>query len=99
MTYHQHAHRLICHYCGKTKIIPKKCPVCGSSAIRHFGIGTEQVEEYVRKYFKNARVARMDFDTTRQKNSYETIYKKMIDGDIDILIVTQMIAKVWILKM
>lgn len=93
MTYHQHAHRLICHYCGKTKMIPNKCPVCGSSAIRHFGIGTEQVEEYVRKYFKNARVARMDFDTTRQKNSYVTIYKKMIDGDIDILIGTQMIAK------
>ena len=93
MTYHRYAGRLICHYCGKTKVIPKTCPVCGSNAIRHFGAGTEQVEEYTRQLFPDKRIARMDFDTTRQKNAYEELYKKMQNRKIDILIGTQMIAK------
>lgn len=93
MTYHKGAKRLICHYCGKTKRVPVFCPVCGSNKIRHFGAGTEKLELETKRMFPNARVARMDFDTTRRKNAYETIYRKMKDHEIDILIGTQMIAK------
>lgn len=93
MTYHKGAKRLICHYCGKTKRLPDLCPVCGSNKIRHFGAGTEKLELETKRMFPNARVERMDFDTTRRKNAYETIYQKMKDHEIDILIGTQMIAK------
>ena len=93
MTYHKGAKRLICHYCGKTKRLPDLCPVCGSNKIRHFGAGTEKLELDTKRMFPDARVERMDFDTTRRKNSYETIYRKMKDHEIDILIGTQMIAK------
>lgn len=93
MTYHKKENLLICHYCGRTKKLPNTCPVCGSKKIKDFGIGTEQVEEITKKTFPEARVLRMDRDTTTKKDSHLEIYNKMNNGDIDILIGTQMIAK------
>lgn len=93
MTYHKRENLLICHYCGRTKRYPESCPVCGSKKIKEFGIGTEQVEDITRKTFPNARVQRMDRDTTARKNAHSNIYNEMNEGKIDILIGTQMIAK------
>ena len=92
MTYHRSG-LLVCHYCGKTKRAPKKCPKCDSKYVKFFGAGTERVEEEVKKYFKDARVLRMDVDTTRGKDSYEKIYNTFKEGKADILIGTQMISK------
>lgn len=92
MTYHRSG-LLVCHYCGKTKRSPEKCPKCDSKYVKFFGAGTQRVEEEVKKYFKNARVLRMDVDTTRGKDSYENIYNSFKEGKADILIGTQMISK------
>ncbi len=92
MTYHRSG-LLVCHYCGKTKRAPQKCPKCDSKYVKFFGAGTERVEEEVKKYFKDARVLRMDVDTTRGKDSYEKIYNTFKEGKADILIGTQMISK------
>ncbi len=93
MTYHRNIDKVRCHYCGLAIGPPKICPVCRSKYIRYFGVGTEQVEEYTKNAFPNARVARMDFDTTSKKGSYEDILGTMKNGEIDILIGTQMISK------
>ncbi|MBS6185009.1 MAG: primosomal protein N', partial [Clostridium celatum] len=92
MTYHRSG-LLVCHYCGKTKRAPQKCPKCDSKYVKFFGAGTQRVEEEVKKYFKDARVLRMDVDTTRGKDSYENIYNSFKEGKADILIGTQMISK------
>ena len=73
MTYHNNGY-LVCHYCGNTEKMPKLCPKCGSNYVKHFGVGTEKLEEAVHHYFKEAKVLRMDVDTTRKKNSNEEIY-------------------------
>lgn len=93
MTYHKRQNLLICHYCGRTKKLPDRCPVCGSEKIKEFGIGTEQVQEITKRTFPQARVARMDRDTTTKKNSHLNIYNAMNNNNIDILIGTQMLAK------
>lgn len=93
LTYHSDKKYLICHYCGSTAEIPKVCPKCGSKYVKYFGVGTERVEREVKKIFSNARVLRMDKDTTGKKNSYELIYNSFKNGGADILIGTQMIAK------
>lgn len=93
MTYHRNIDRLRCHYCGLAIPSPKICPVCKSNYIKYFGVGTEQVEEYTKKMFPGALVARMDFDTTSKKGSYDKILGSMKRGEIDILIGTQMISK------
>lgn len=90
------AHRgqkLVCHYCGYQIPMPKLCPHCGSPYIGTFGIGTQKVETMVQKEFPNARVLRMDMDTTRKKHSHEEILSAFSDGEADILIGTQMIVK------
>ncbi|WP_235829611.1 primosomal protein N' [Clostridium nigeriense] len=92
MTYHKNGY-LLCHYCGHGQIQPKTCPKCKSKYVKHFGTGTERVEEEVKKYFKNVKVLRMDMDTTRNKNSHEAIYNAFKNGEGDILIGTQMISK------
>lgn len=92
MTYHKNGY-LICHYCGYTERQQKICPKCKSKYVKHFGAGTERVEEEVKKYFKDARVLRMDVDTTRTKNSHEDIYNLFKNKKGDILIGTQMISK------
>ncbi len=92
MTYHRSG-LLVCHYCGKTKRAPQKCPKCDSKYVKFFGAGTQRVEEEAKKYFKDARVLRMDVDTTRSRDSYENIYNTFKEGKADILIGTQMISK------
>ncbi|HHX60188.1 MAG TPA: primosomal protein N' [Epulopiscium sp.] len=93
MTYHSKKQNLMCHYCGKHAQNPKVCPACQSKFIRYFGDGTQKVEEEAKMFFPNARVGRMDMDTTTKNNSHETILKDFKDGKIDILVGTQMIAK------
>ncbi|OFI07667.1 primosomal protein N' [Clostridium acetireducens DSM 10703] len=93
MTYHSSSKILSCHYCGSKKNITKKCPKCGSKYVKYFGVGTEKVENEVRKYFPKAKTIRMDFDTTRKKHSYENIYNYFKEGKADVLIGTQMVAK------
>lgn len=92
-TYHSSENQLRCHYCGKKTEVPKICPECGSKYIKYFGAGTQKVEEEVRRYFPNARVLRMDMDTTTKKNSHKQILTTFGNGEADILIGTQMIAK------
>ncbi|WP_256310266.1 primosomal protein N' [Tissierella carlieri] len=93
MTYHRNMNKLRCHYCGLAINPPSICPVCKSNYIKYFGIGTEKVEELARELFPNARIARMDMDTTTGKGSHESILEDMKNGKIDILIGTQMISK------
>ena len=82
-----------CHYCGHEERVPTECPECSSEHIRFFGTGTQKVEEEITKLFPEARVLRMDVDTTRTKGSHERILKQFGDGEADILLGTQMIAK------
>lgn len=93
MTYHKGTGLLRCHYCGNTKKMVTECPECGSKFIKQFGIGTQKVEEEVLNLFPEARVLRMDKDTTVAKSSYEDIYEKVKNHEVDILVGTQMIAK------
>lgn len=93
MTYHKNKDRLICHYCGREKQLHDRCPSCGSEAIKEFGAGTELLEEEVRKYFPSANIVRADADTMRIKGAYNRVYHDMLNGKIDILLGTQMIAK------
>lgn len=83
----------MCHYCGRAQKVEKVCPKCKSKYVKFFGAGTERVEVEVKKYFKNAKILRMDVDTTRNKNSYESIYNSFKNKEADILIGTQMISK------
>ncbi|MGM9974053.1 MAG: primosomal protein N' [Clostridiaceae bacterium] len=92
LTYHNNG-RLICHYCGHQEASRSTCPKCSSSYVKYFGVGTEKLEKEINKTFPSARTIRMDFDTTRKKNSYEEIYKSFKNGEADILLGTQMIAK------
>lgn len=93
MTVHKTSNRLRCHYCGATKIIPVVCPNCASNYIRTFGIGTEKIEEEVRKSYPKANIERMDSDTVKKRNDYDIVLNKMKERKIDILIGTQMITK------
>ena len=93
MTYHSVENVLRCHYCGQEKNIPTVCPECGSSYIKYFGVGTQRVEEEVKKIFPNVSTLRMDNDTTRTKDAHATLLEQFRRGDARILIGTQMIAK------
>lgn len=92
-TYHAKENILLCHYCGKSVPVPSVCPQCGSSYIRRFGTGTQKVEEEVKKYFPEARVLRMDMDTTKGKYSHGAILNAFRKQEAEILIGTQMVAK------
>ena len=85
--------QLKCHYCGYSEPMPTECPDCHSKYIGTFGLGTQQVEEMVRKTFDGARVLRMDADTTSGKDGHENILKQFEEGEADVLIGTQMIVK------
>ena len=85
--------RLICHYCGYETVKPEICPSCGSPHIGGFKAGTQQIEKVIEKEFPKARVLRMDFDTTRTKDSYEKILASFAKHEADILVGTQMIVK------
>ena len=93
LTLHKKQGLMICHYCGYTQPIPKTCPNCHSSLINDIGLGTEKIEEEVAKLFPNAKVARMDLDTTRSKNAYKQIIDDFSEHKVDILIGTQMVTK------
>lgn len=93
LTYHSYSSNLTCHYCGAKQQMVSTCPRCKSKYVKYFGIGTEQLEEHVKKAFPEAKTIRMDFDTTREKNSYERIYNSFRNQEGNILIGTQMVAK------
>ena len=92
MTYHKATNSLVCHYCGHSTRIPSKCPKCGSE-MRTQGFGTERLEEEIHGLFPEARVARMDLDSTRKKDAYQTIIDQFANHEVDILIGTQMVTK------
>lgn len=93
LTYHKQNHHLKCHYCGYETYMPKQCPSCQSEHIRFFGTGTQKVEEAITKTYPEARVIRMDNDTTSRKGAHEKMLKQFGNGEADILLGTQMIAK------
>ncbi len=93
MAYHKDKNLLCCHYCGMSMALPEVCPHCGSKAIRHFGIGTERVCDEISKLFPQARVARLDSDVMNKKGAHQRIISEMREGQLDILVGTQMIAK------
>lgn len=93
LTYHRYNEKLKCHYCGYEQFVPTICPECSSDHIRYFGTGTQKVEEELMKLFPEARVLRMDVDTTKQKGAHEEILENFGAGKADILLGTQMIAK------
>ena len=93
LTYHRAHEQLKCHYCGHEDRVPSACPQCKSEHIRFFGTGTQKVQDEVAKLFPEARVIRMDVDTTRQKGSHERLLRQFSEGKADILLGTQMIAK------
>ena len=92
MTYHKATNSLVCHYCGHSTRIPSKCPKCGGE-MRTQGFGTERLEEEIQGLFPEARVARMDLDSTRKKDAYQTIIDRFAKHEVDILIGTQMVTK------
>jgi primosomal protein N' (replication factor Y) len=93
LTYHKGINKLNCHYCGYNSDMPAKCGNCGSSGLVTRGFGTEKIEDEIKIIFPSARVARMDHDTTKGKNSFNRIIRTFEDRRIDILIGTQMISK------
>ncbi|WP_339249612.1 primosomal protein N' [Sporosarcina sp. FSL W8-0480] len=93
LTYHRANERLKCHYCGHEEYVPLVCPECESEHIRFFGTGTQKAEEEIYRLFPEARVLRMDVDTTRQKGAHERLLRQFSEGKADILLGTQMIAK------
>jgi primosomal protein N' (replication factor Y) len=93
LTLHRQLSQLTCHYCGATYLVPTECPCCGSTDLRTRGYGTEKIEQQVREAFPEARIARMDLDTTRTHNAYERIISDFGAGRTNILIGTQMISK------
>lgn len=93
LTYHADQHKMRCHFCDHQESIPDRCPSCQSPYIKYFGIGTEKVEEVVKDTFPEAKVLRMDMDTTSRKGDHERILSAFEHHEADILIGTQMIAK------
>lgn len=93
LTYHKAINKLVCHYCGYTTATPSKCGNCHSTAMATRGFGTEKIEDEIKIVFPSARVARMDQDTTRNKNSFNKLIRAFEERRIDILIGTQMISK------
>ncbi|WP_368929465.1 primosomal protein N' [Bacillus pumilus] len=93
LTYHRYQKRLKCHYCGHEAPVPEECPECHSEHIRYFGTGTQRVEEELTKVLPEARVIRMDVDTTSRKGAHEKLLTSFGNKEADILLGTQMIAK------
>ena len=93
LTLHRNMNQLSCHYCGFTYQVPTECPACGSKELQGRGYGTEKIEDQIRDIFPEARVARMDLDTTRTRNAYERLITDFSAGRTNLLIGTQMISK------
>lgn len=93
LTYHKTSNSLKCHYCGYSIVNPNTCPNCSSKAIKFMQAGTEKVEEEIRKMLPEARIIRMDQDSTRGKNDYDNIISKINNHEVDIIVGTQSVAK------
>ncbi len=93
LTYHKYKKRLSCHYCGFSQRLNETCDNCGSAEVKTRGFGTEKIEAELKSLFRNARIARMDLDTTQTKNAFEKIVSNLEDRKTDILIGTQMVTK------
>lgn len=93
LVYHKNLSLLRCHYCGFTRTLPQLCPACGQNGIRIFGYGTERIAEELHEEFSDYRVARMDLDTTRNKDAYQEIIEEFARHETDILVGTQMVSK------
>ncbi|GAB1416020.1 primosomal protein N' [Paludibacter sp.] len=93
LTYHAGINTLTCHYCGYSMRLIEKCPICNTADFHTRGFGTEKIEDEIIKLFPEARVLRMDLDTTRSKNAYQQIINSVEDYKVDILIGTQMVTK------
>ena len=93
LTYHKNIQQLTCHYCGFTYQVPSVCPCCGSTELKGRGYGTEKIEDQIMEIFPEARVARMDLDTTRTRSAYERIISDFSAGRTNLLIGTQMVSK------
>ena len=93
LTLHKSINLLTCHYCGYTYPVPTECPNCGSTELMGRGIGTERIEDQISEIFPEARIARMDLDTTRTRNAYERLISDFSSGKTNLLIGTQMISK------
>lgn len=93
LTYHKSMNVLTCHYCGYTEQVPEQCPNCESKDIKGRGYGTEKIEDEIMEVFPDARIARMDLDTTRTKNAYERLINDFSAGKTNLLIGTQMVSK------
>ncbi len=93
MTYHRNTDKLTCHYCGHTQDNVTSCPTCGSQYVKFFGTGTQKIEAELSRLFPEARILRMDFDTTSQKGGHEAILTQFRNGEADILLGTQMVTK------
>jgi primosomal protein N' (replication factor Y) len=93
LTFHAGENALICHHCSRRQPNPEQCPACQSTRIRYFGLGTERVEAVVRDMFPYARPLRWDLDTARARGSHAAFFQQLIDGQANMLIGTQMIAK------
>ena len=93
LTLHRSLNHLSCHYCGFTYRVPTECPACGSKELQGRGYGTEKIEDQIRDLLPDARIARMDLDTTRTRNAYERIITDFAAGRTNLLIGTQMISK------
>ncbi len=83
----------MCHYCGYSRELTQKCEVCGSEYVKYAGAGTQKLEEELKMLFPSARILRMDADTTMAKHAYEQNFKQFADGEYDIMVGTQMVAK------
>lgn len=93
LTLHMDTHSMQCHYCGFQKAIPRTCPSCASHSIRYYGTGTQKALEELQELLPEARILRMDVDTTRKKGAHEALLRQFEEGKADILLGTQMIAK------
>lgn len=93
LTFHKSSAKLHCHYCGYKQDVLTACPACGSARIEQKGFGTEKIEDELQRLFEHARIARMDMDSTRTRNSFQLLLNDFEDGKIDILVGTQMVAK------
>lgn len=93
LTYHKKINQLTCHYCGYTIPLPRACPACEGTEMINRGFGTEKIEDDIKQIFPDARIARMDLDTTRTRTAYEKIIADFEQGKTDILIGTQMVSK------
>ncbi|MBD5205879.1 MAG: primosomal protein N' [Bacteroidales bacterium] len=93
LVYHKSSNLLKCHYCGFTRTLPTLCPACGQNSVETFGYGTERIAEEVHHQFPDARVSRMDLDTTRNKESHQELIEEFARHETDILVGTQMVSK------